>query len=85
MVFAPGQPKIGGRKPGVRNKKTIAARSGADALDYVQMVVATEDWTITPDGASAPPASSPGTSTRNHRHPVPRPTSRSPAMRADDG
>ena len=49
MVFAPGQPKIGGRKPGVRNKMTIAAQERPDALAYVQMVVATEDGTITPD------------------------------------
>ena len=49
MVFAPGQPKIGGRKPGVRNKKTVAARERADALDFIEKVVATDDGTITSD------------------------------------
>jgi hypothetical protein len=47
MVFAPGQPKIGGRKPGVRNKKTVAARERADALDHIEKVMATEDGTVT--------------------------------------
>ena len=55
MSFAGGQPKPanGGRKKGVRNKRTVAATSKAahpDALDHLAAVMAAkDDPTITPD------------------------------------
>ena len=55
MRFARGQPKPanGGRKKGVRNKRTVAAASKApypDALDHLAAVMAAkDDPTITPD------------------------------------
>jgi hypothetical protein len=55
MRFVRGQPKPanGGRKKGVRNKRTVAAASRAahpDALDHLAAVMAAkDDPTITPD------------------------------------
>jgi|SRR5271165_2441686 len=52
MVFAPGHKKEGGRKPGSRNRRTLAAASKAphpDALDHLAAVIASTDGTITPD------------------------------------
>ena len=55
MKFAKGHAKIGGRKPGKRNKRTAAAASKAahpDALEHLAAVMATtpeSDPTITPE------------------------------------
>jgi hypothetical protein len=52
MSFTRGRTKTGGRGPGGRNKRTLAAapKTYVDALEYLSTVVtATDDSTITPD------------------------------------
>jgi hypothetical protein len=51
MTFARGQPKPanGGRKKGVRNKRTLAAEAKPDGLNHLIEVMTSTDPVITPD------------------------------------
>ena len=49
MSFANGHAKMGGRRKGSRNKRTLDAAPRLDALDHIEKVMATDDGTISPD------------------------------------
>jgi hypothetical protein len=49
MVFTNGRSKTGGRKPGSRNRRTLAAAARSDALEHLEKTMASTDGTITPD------------------------------------
>jgi hypothetical protein len=49
MKFAQGREKTGGRRRGVRNKRTVAAQERPDALGYLESVMSSSDAFVTPD------------------------------------
>ena len=49
MPFTRGKAKTGGRRPGARNKRTLAAEAKPKAIDHLEMVMTSQEPTITPD------------------------------------
>jgi hypothetical protein len=49
MTFTRGHAKTGGRRRGARNRRTLAAAAKPNAIDHLEMVMTSQEPTITPD------------------------------------